>query len=180
MRARIITLSAITLGCVTILVVWFELIWRPMFAWQHHPKFDSSYDTSDYGSSYYSGGGGYDDSYTDSSFNGITKRQPPDIQTAVKPLIAELRTKSYDDLIILKTAEDPCELSSLIDCHNIEPKTVKQYVEVAFSHRQFLETTDISRRYNYISFTSMIISLISLAVVIASNIFEHRRRLNQT
>ncbi len=149
-------------ACAVFALLWLTFIWWPVFHLLtthtiHGPSYDLGYLTEVFGSY---------GKYSDYPFDKLTKRQPRDVQKILKPLIGDLRVKSYDDLIILKTEPNPCELTNLVDCRGIDSKIVKQYVEAALTHRQFVDTTDLTRTYNMITTSIALISLGSLIVSI--------------
>jgi hypothetical protein len=161
---------AVVVVCLLSLIAWERLMRTPFYKLYY--RLSDYSEPVDYSSDY---GGAYADTRGGTYFDDITKRQSPDVQNVIKPLIAFLRSKSYDDLIILKSDPTPCELSDLIDCKGIDETIIKQYIEAAFAYRQFLETTDLTRSYNRIAAAVAAISLGSLVVSIIALLYSRRR-----
>jgi hypothetical protein len=174
MQTRLFSVLVVPVSII-IALVWLTLIWAPAFGWiGKRIGWLRTYDDYSFGSPIdYR----FDNSYTDSGFDYLTSRQSPDVQKVIKPLIAELRSKSYDDLIILKSEANPCELSDLIDCRSIDGTIVKQYVEGAFGQRQFLEMAALTRSYNHITAVIAVLSLGSLIVSIVALYYSRRLTL---
>jgi hypothetical protein len=164
-RYVLAAIAAILL-CLLSIFAWEQLI-RNHFYKVYYRLFDYS-TPIDYGGAYVSA----------PYFDDITKRQSADVQNVLKPLIADLRSKSYDDLIILKSDPGPCELSYLIDCKGIDEKIIKQYIEAAFAYRQFIETREDQRFYNKIAVGGLMFGMLSLLVALTLGVLQLRVKRN--
>jgi hypothetical protein len=154
------TVAAFVLGCLSVLAALGIAVW---------PAPKTGLDFSDTGS-----GSGDCCNFTSGDFSSrpggfgdigrLIERAPEEKRKLLLAIFHDLLIFPEDVLYVLKSEDDPCAATEMIDCREVPTKYVKPLVDAALDHRKAQESLEATNWSNRVALGSCIISLLALVI----------------